>query len=62
MRAFSLIWSMLSVLRLSASAARAIAPNQVPKFETLFFGEFQLAEIDSLNATFGTRVNIALNG
>ncbi|RPD63968.1 hypothetical protein L227DRAFT_650925 [Lentinus tigrinus ALCF2SS1-6] len=35
---------------------------KIPKFETLFYGEFELEAINSLNSTFGSRVNIALTG
>ena len=62
MRSYSLpSWAVL-VLAGLPSALSAIAPNALPRFETIFYGEFELQAIDSMNATFGTRVDIALKG
>ncbi|RDX44863.1 hypothetical protein OH76DRAFT_1036003 [Lentinus brumalis] len=62
MRSYSLISWLVAAEADASSAFPAITPNAVPEFETLFCGEFELAAIDSLDATFGTRVNIALKG
>lgn len=33
-----------------------------PQFETLFYGTLEFGQIDMLNTTFGTRVNIPVHG
>ncbi|RPD78186.1 hypothetical protein L226DRAFT_567862 [Lentinus tigrinus ALCF2SS1-7] len=62
MRSYSLLPCVVAALAGLSSTSRTIAPNKIPKFETLFYGEFELEDINSLNSTFGSRVNIALKG
>ncbi|KAI0684277.1 hypothetical protein C8T65DRAFT_593838 [Cerioporus squamosus] len=63
MRFLQLLPTIVAALAPTTIPARAgPTPSAPPQFETLFFGNLELGTIDTLNTTFGTRVNFPVKG
>ena len=60
MRISALLTSLLA--NATVQTVLATIPAQIPEFEVLFVGTYAIAQVDSIDGPFGTRMHVTITG